>query len=235
LRAIGEQTVDNTFFGDVNREYLHRVVAVCDPRHKRYMVCYPSLASSDGICDRMLIYNWSTDRWTPADYRIEYLRRVISNTGITLEALDLLYPGGLESIPFSFDSAAFSSTPEEALAAFDSSHKMGYFDGAVLAATITSTKGQMVPGYKAKIQAVRPICDGGETGDHSAVIAVHNDKLNDAERTTAEVFQRNTGRLPFAAKRTKGRYHAIQHNIAAGADWSNFQGWDVDAVQAGER
>jgi hypothetical protein len=235
LRAIGEQQVDNEFWRTVNRTYLYRVVAVCNPRHKLYHVCFPSLDSATGLCDRMLIYNWATDRWTPADYDIEYLRRVLTATGITLEALDALYPGGLESIPLSFDGPAFASTPEQALAAFDSTHKMGYFDGETLAATIASPKGQMIPGYKAKINAVRPICDGGLTTDHSAQIAVHDDKLNDAERLTAAVFQRDTGRMPFASKRTKGRYHALQHNIIAGADWDNFPGWDVEAVRAGKR
>jgi hypothetical protein len=235
LKGIGGQQVDNEFWKTVNRTYLYRVVAVCNPRHKLYHVCFPSLNSATGLCDRMLSYNWATDRWTPADYEIEYIRRVLSSTGITLEALDALYPGGLETIPFSFDSPVFASTPEQTLAAFDSSHQMGYFDGAVKAATIASPKGQMIPGYKAKINAVRAICDGGLTTDHSAIIAVHDDKLNDAERLTAEVFQRDTGRMPFAAKRTKGRYHAIQHNIIAGADWENFQGWDVEAVRAGKR
>lgn len=235
LKAIGEQTVDNTFWETVNRTYLYRVIATCDPRHKLYKVCFPSLDSADGTCDRMLIYNWAVDRWTPADYEVEYLRRVLTATGITLEGLDALYPGGIDSIPLSLDSHAFASTQEQALAAFNGSHQMGYFDGAIKAATIASQKGQMIPGYKAKIQAVRPICSGGETGDHSARIAVHNDKLNDAERLTSEVFQRDTGRIPFNAKRTKGRYHAIEHYIAAGADWPDFQGWDVEAVRAGKR
>lgn len=235
LKAIGEQTVDNTFWTTVNRAHLHRVIATCDPSHKLYKVCFPSTDSADGTCDRMLIYNWATDRWTPADYEIEYLRRVLTATGITLEGLDALYPGGIDTIPLSLDSHAFSSTNEQALAAFDSTHKMGYFDGAVKAATIASPKGQMIPGYKAKIQEVRAIVDGGDTSDHMAQIAVHSDKLNDSERLTAQVQQRNTGRFPFAAKQTKGRYHAIQHDIAAGSDWSNFQGWDVKAVRAGTR
>lgn len=235
LEAIGEQQIDNTFWSDVDRANLHRIIATCDPRHKLYKVCCPSLASVNGLCDKMLIYNWSTKRWTPADYQVEYLRRVLTGTGITLESLDALYPSGLDSITLSLDSHAFASTPEQALAAFDSSHKMGYFDGAVKAATIASQKGQLIPGYKAKIRNVRAIVDGGSASDHSATIAVHDDKLNDSERTTATVTQRTTGRFPFAAKRTKGRYHAIQHNIAAGANWTDFQGWDVEATRAGRR
>jgi hypothetical protein len=235
FEPIGEQAVDNEFWRTVNRTYLYRVIAVCDPRHKLYRICYPSIDSADGTCDRMLIYNWTTKWWTPADYEIEYLRRVLTGTGLTLEALDALYPGGLETIPISLDSPAFATTPEQALAAFNTSHKMGFFDGATKEATIGSQKGQMIPGYKAKIKAVRALCDGGDPEDHTARIAVHDDKLNDAERLTAEVTQRDTGRFPFAAKRTKGRYHAIEHTIAAGADWSNFQGWDVEAVRAGVR
>lgn len=235
LEPIGAQSVNDEFWQTVNRTYLYRTVSAIDARKTQYRVSFPSLDSPTGLCDRQFIYNWTLKEWTPADFEIEYMRRVLTTTGLTLEALDALYPGGLESIPVSFDSPAFSSTPEQALAAFNSSHQMGFFDGATLAATIASLKGQMIPGYKAKINAVRAVCDGGLTTEHSAQIAIHNDKLNDAERLTAEVFQRDTGRFPFAAKRTKGRYHALQHNIAAGADWSNFQGWDVEAVRAGKR
>lgn len=236
LKSIGEQAVDNEFWSTVNRSFLYRIVASIDPRHKLYKICYPTLDSADGTPNRMLIYNWALGEWTPSDgYEVEMFRRIMTGTGLTLEALDALYPGGLESIPLSLDSPAFASTPERTLAAFNTSHQMGLFDGPVLEATIASPKGQLIPGYKAKIQAVRDICDGGETSECTAKIAVHDDKLSDAERLTATVTQRDTGRYPFAAKRTKGRYHAIVSYRAAGSDWSNFQGWDVDAVRAGKR
>lgn len=235
LQPIGAQLIDATFWSTVNKTYLSRITATVDPRSKLYRVCYPSKDSAMGLCDKMLVYNWDIQEWTPADYTVEYLRRVVTTTGITLEALDALYPGGLESIPISFDSPAFSSTPEEALAAFNGSHQMGFFDGATLAARLPSQEAQLIPGYKARINSIRPIVDGGEPAEILTSVGVRDNKLNDDQRFTTQVAQRPTGRAPFAAKRTKGRFHMAQTDMLAGANWSNFQGWDYDAIRAGMR
>jgi hypothetical protein len=235
LEPIGDQKVNKTFWDDVNRSHLHRITSVCDPARTLYRISYPSLASGDGTPDRMLIYNWSTKRWTPADYAIEHLFRVITGAGITLEALNALYPGGLETIPISLDSPAFASTPEEALAAIDSAHKLGFFDGDTLAPTLPSPEGQLIKGMKAKVKRVRAIVDGGDPSAIKTKIGVRDNKLNDAQRFTAQVAQNDRGHSPFAAKRTKGRYHQVQTDIDAATDWQNFQGWDVETVQAGVR
>lgn len=237
FQPIGAQRVDTTFWADVNKSYLFRIVATCDPFFKLYRISYPSINSADGTCDKQLIYNWEIDRWTPADYTLEYLRRTITNTGLTLEDLDAIYPGGLETIPISLDSAAFSSTPEESLAAFDTTHKLGFFDGTPLAATIPAPETQLFPGWKAKVKAVRPIIEGLDSigSGVKTKIGVRDNKLNDTQRFTAQVAQRDRGHSPFAAKRTKGRYHMPQTDIDAGVTWQNFQGWDIDAMQAGKR
>lgn len=235
---IGEQQVDNTFwFGNndtpgVNIEYLHRVKAICDPIHKLYRVIYPSTNSSSGLPDKMLIYNWSINRWTTANYNAEYLFRARTGLGKTLEELDALYPSGLDSIPVSLDSFLFATTAQETLAAFDSAHKMAFFQGANMAATVDSAEAQIFTGKKAKIQAVRPHIDGGTA---SVRIGVRDNKLNDTVRFTDAVAMRDTGRCPFAVKRTKGRLHKARVEIAAGQVWRNFQGVDFDAVEAGTR
>lgn len=230
---IGAQRVDETFWADVNRDYLHLITATCDPISKLYRVCYPGPGST--VCNRMLIYNWEIDRWTPAQYTIEYLRRAHTEVGLSLEDLDARYPGGLETIPISLDSPVFNSTPQETLAAFNSDHKLGVFDGAPLLARIEGVKGQAIPGQKAKIIDARAHCDGGTAAQHKLRLVIHDDKLNDAERLTDQVTQRATGRFPFASKRTKGRFHAPQHEIEAGASWTHFQGWDFNATAAGQR
>lgn len=233
IRPIGAQRIDVTFWGDVNSDNLHLITATCDPVSKEYRVAYPT--SGSDICNKMLIYNWDIDEWTPAAYTIEYLRRAHTEVGLTLEDLDALYPGGLETIPISLDSPVFNSTPQELLAAFGADHTMGVFDGATLLATIESVKAQIIPGTKAKIIDARIHCDGGTAAQHKLRLVVHDDKLNDPERLTNQVTQRSTGRFPFAAQRTKGRLHAAQSEIAAGAVWSHFQGWDFNAIPAGQR
>jgi hypothetical protein len=238
MTPIGEQFVDNSFWlghptlPGVNRDYLHRCIATCDPVHKLYRFCYPSTNSSSGACDTMLIYNWSINQWTVAPYDIDYIYRARTGFGVTLEDLDTLYPGGLETIPVSLDSFLFAGSPQESLAAFDTDKKLAFFQGPNLAATVDSIKSQIFPGKKARVKSVRPICDG----DGSTVrIGVHENKLNDTVRFTDPVSQRTTGRCPFNAKRTKGRYHVARWEMPAAAVWSNFQGFDFDARQEGTR
>lgn len=231
---IGAQRVDEFFGNRVNKDYLFRITATCDPVNKQYRICYPTTGSE--FCNEMLTYNWEIDRWSPpAAYDIEYLRRSHTEVGLSLEDLDAIYPGGIETIPISLDSPVFNSSSQEMLAAFGTDHRLGVFDGAPLVATIESIKAQVIPGSKAKIIDARAHCDGGDAAEHKLRLVIHDDKLNDAERLTAQVTQRATGRFPFATQRTKGRLHAAQHEIAAGADWSHFQGWDFNAVAAGQR
>lgn len=238
IQPIGEQFVDDTFWGGhptipgINIEYLHRCIAVCDPVHKLYRFCYPSTESGSGNCDQMLIYNWSINQWTRCPYDIDYIFRARTGLGVTLEDLDALYPSGLESIPVSLDSYLFAGSPQETLAAFNTDKMMAFFQGANLAASVQSIKSQIFPGMKARVKSVRPICDG----DGSTVrVGVYDNKLNDTVRLTDAVSQRDTGRCPFNAKRTKGRFHLALWEMPAGSEWSKFQGFDFDARQDGVR
>ena len=237
ILPIGEQLVDNTFWETVNKEQIHRVVATVEPEHKRYRVCYPSTESGDGTCDRMLVYNWATKRWTPSDaYSVEYIGRVKTATGLTLEDLNSPYPS-LDAMTISLDSPAFASTDEEALSAFDTAHKLGFFDGSTLQATIPSPEAQLISGAKAKIIKVRPLVEAGDadTTKIKTSLGVRKNKLNDVQQFTAEVSQRTRGHSPFATKRTKGRFHMARTRIDAGTDWTAFQGWDFEAIPAGVR
>jgi hypothetical protein len=236
LAPIGQQVFDQTFWSQVNKNYLSRITAAVDPARTLYIVAWPSSESGSGVCDRLSFYNWSTERWTPSTaYQVEFLCTVNAESGLSLEELDTPYPN-LDTMPISLDSPTFQSTDEEALAAFDTAHKLAYFSGATVAATIPSPEAQLFPGYKAKIKNVRPIIESIDDGSGILTsIGVRDNKLNDTQRFTAQVPQRTRGHSPFAAKRTKGRFHMAQTDIAAGTDWTAFQGWDFEAIQAGRR
>jgi hypothetical protein len=239
IKPIGNDLFDDTFWNGnattpgVNIDHLHRVIATCDPLRPFYRVAYPSTDSSDGSCDRMLIYNWLNGRVTPAVYDLDYLYRARTGLGVTLEDLDALYPGGLETVPVSLDSYLFAGTAQETLAAFTSDKMLGFFQGGNLATVVDSEEVQIFPGKKAKVVNVRPHFVGA--GTPTIKIGVRDNKLNDAVRFTSAVTQRATGRCPFNAKRTKGRFHKSRWEMAAGQDWSQFQGFDFDAVEAGMR
>lgn len=238
ITPIGDGIIDNTFWGrnpdisGISIDNLHRVTAVCDPVLKHYRVSFPSTSSGSGSCDTQFIYSWADQEWTMAQYNLDYLFRARTGEGLTLEDLDALYPGGLETIPYSLDSYRFAGNPQESLAAFGTDKKMGYFDGANLAATIDSIEGEIVPGRKARIRSVRPIVDGGAP---TVRVGIRDDKLNDTPRLTNAIAQRDTGRCPFATQRTRGRYHRARFEMPAGQVWNDFQGFDVSVLEAGNR
>jgi hypothetical protein len=60
---IGAGKVDTTFLADLRTAYAYRVNAAIDPTNKLVMWAYPGSGSTDGTCNRIMIYNWAVKRW----------------------------------------------------------------------------------------------------------------------------------------------------------------------------
>src|SRR3546814_20317574 len=56
---------------------------------------------------RLWKYNWTLDKWSTADVGVKMVFPGFS-ANVSLEELDALYPGGLETIPYSLDAPLFA-------------------------------------------------------------------------------------------------------------------------------
>lgn len=90
---IGKERIDRTFFADVDTGNLQLVIGANDPTQTRVYFAYKSQAGAAGQFDKMLVYDWALDKWTPLIISGEYLAS-LSKPGITLEGVDAAYGTG---------------------------------------------------------------------------------------------------------------------------------------------
>ena len=89
---IGRERVDRTFLADLDKGNLQLFMGAADPRTSRVYWAYKSVAGSAGAYDKLLGYDYLLDKFFPVAMTGQYLLGV-SQTGLTLESLDLIAPG----------------------------------------------------------------------------------------------------------------------------------------------
>jgi hypothetical protein len=135
---IGASKVDQTFLADLRVAYAYRVNAAIDPTNKLVMWAYPGTGSTDGTCNKIIVYNWAAKRWARVvNVSLEAFMRWAA-TGYSLDSLDSVSTS-LDALPDSLDSRAWIGGAQN-LAAFETDHKAYTFTGTAMDATSTPGK-----------------------------------------------------------------------------------------------
>lgn len=225
LAPIGDQKVDKTFWSDpeigVNQAFLYNVLAAYDPLNKLAIWSYPSVQSTNGLIDSMLIFNRTLGRWSFAQIPIEHIYAATTSQGYNIDTLDAVY-GNLDLIPVSLDSPLLLGSGKFLLSAFSMNHKFATFGGATMQATLDTTEGQIVPGHRALATEIWPLVDGGTA---ITVSVGSRNRPNDALVYAASTTQNAAG---FCPARVDARYHKARIIIPAGSTWTHALG--VNAV-----
>jgi hypothetical protein len=96
--AIGKERVDRSFFADVDSSNLQLCIGFTEPKTTRVYWAYKSLAGYAGLFDKVLLYDYTLDRWAiivgtnGLGWLGEY-PALLSKPGLTLENLDAIAPG----------------------------------------------------------------------------------------------------------------------------------------------
>jgi hypothetical protein len=224
-RPIGKTKVDRYFFNDLRSDYSDRITSSVDPSRGLIYWAYPGVGSGGGLCNRIIIYSPVLDRFTITDYgsvNVEALLRGVT-FGKTLEQLDAI-SSSIDTLPFSLDSQVWAGG-RSVLSGFDSAHKLGYFDGTSLAATIDTTDIEFIDGRQSIVNRVRPLADTA-----SATVAVYGrDTISTAVSYGAAGSQEADGTV--AVPRVRGRFHRVRTAIPAGTNWIQFSGVNVIDVK----
>lgn len=224
---IGVNKVDKTFFAQLDQSSFSRVVGVADPINKIVMWAYPGTSSVNGTPNSILIYNWDLKRWSfVTGLTIETLVRVLS-FGYTLDQLYTILGYTIDGLPFNLDSRAWTGG-RLLLAAFDTNHKLNYFNGANLAPTVDTAEVQPFPGKTASISNTRPLVDGGTP---SVAIGYRN-RLVDSSTYTTPVAINAIGACP---QRANGRYLKGEITLPAASSFTHIQGIEVEGMPGGSR
>ncbi len=224
---IGEGKVDRMFWQDVDTSYLYRITAAVDPLNKLIYWAYPGPQNDDGTPNRILVYHYALNQFSKIeDQEVERMVSRALTTGYTLEELDPF--GTLETLPFSLDSRAWTGGRLN-LAAFDTTHKLAFFSGAPLAATMDSTEANLNDMGLAYVSRVWPMVDV----DAALVSVGKRNRLADpVDWGTSSTMTATTGSCPV---RSTGVYHRARVSIPAGEVWTQAQGLQFEYRKAGRR
>ena len=223
---IGAEKVNRFFDADLNKAYTDRITAAVDPFNTLAIWLYPSKdnPNTTGICDKMLIYNYVTQKWSVAEIKASQIFKqfVVANT---VELMDIISEN-LDEINISLDTP-FWTTGHLYLGAIDENFKAAIFSGTSLEAELETKETELFPGSRANITGVRPIVDASA----NVVIKTRN-KLADAVTSSASSSMNDSGINPV---RQSGRYFRANVKIPANTLWTNAQGIDLTASPGGDR
>ena len=226
---ISHNKVSKTFYSDLDQAQMHRITSVVDPLNQVIFWAYPGAGNSGGTPNKLIMFNYSsnaTKRWSWADIDTEVIARLAIPAGYTLDSLDSVSTS-IDLLEFPLDSRAWIDNTIS-LSAFNIDHKLCFFNGSALDATMETGEAQIVPGKRTRLSLVKPLVDGGSTV--TMQIGARN-VLTEVVTWGTESAPNSTGNVEV---RSNARYHRARVKVSGG--FTHAQGVDVvEASEAGKR
>ncbi len=223
---IGAEKINRFFDQDLNKSFSDRISASVDPFNTLAIWLYPSVneANTTGICDRLLIYNYVTKKWTIAEVKASQIfpQFVVIDT---VEKMDLISEN-LDSINFALDTPFWSSGFLN-LGAIDENFKAAIFSGQNLEAELETKEAELIKGSRTNITGIRPIVDATAN-----VVIKTRERLADTPTSSSSTSMNSSG---LNQVRKSGRYFKINVKIPEGSIWNHAQGIDLEASPGGNR
>jgi len=215
---IGNEKVNRYFWSDVDDGTINLMSAAVDPFRKIVIWAYASQSSA--TVDKLLIYNYQTNRWTSGTTNAS---RVASSStpSFTLDGMDVF--GNLEQIMSSFDDRVwlggkmqFAGVRNTKIVTFSGTNNTAYIE----------TGDIEMPGTTSAITLAKPIVDNG-----SGSVALFSRRLLSEQvifgsQSAADSENR-------VSLRGVGRYHRLQ--LTPTGQWTNTVGIDVEMNPLGTR
>lgn len=215
---IGNEKVNRYFFNDVDEGSLNLMSAAVDPYRKLIIWAYASQSSATP--DKMLIYNFQTNKWTSGTITVDWIA-TSSTPSVALEGLDTF--GNVDTIYTSFDSRIWLGGKMQ-FAGLDGA-KIVTFSGANATAYI-ETGDIEVPGATSAITIAKPIVDNGS----GSVALISRRLLTESTIFGSQTAADAENRVSI---RGVGRYHRLQ--LTPTGSWTNTVGMDIDLSPLGTR
>ncbi len=221
---IGKERFDRTFFADLDAGNLQLIVGCADPAATRVYWAYKSQAGSAGLFDKILCYDYALDRAAIILQPGEYLAS-LARPGLTLDGLDSI-SSSIDALTFSLDDVATSALSK--LSAMDRTHRLNFFSGANLEATLDAAEQGLDNGRRARVKGFRPVTDAATC--YGSVGARENGQS--AVAYSAEQAVNGKGLCPanVSARLARGRIR-----IPAGTSWTFASGVEPMFAPEGKR
>lgn len=223
---IGNNKVDKYFWANVDQQYLTSIVGSVDPINKVIAWFFAGVGNSGGLSNQVIMYNWAIDRWSIASISCEFLVRALT-FGYTLDQLYTVLGYTLDDLPFPLDSSVWTGG-SLVFGLFDTNHKLNFFSGTALAATVDTAEVEPFPGQRTMWTDARPLVDGG----NPSVAIFKRERLVDTSISFPVSPINSLGTCP---SKGSGRYIKAEITMPAGAAWTNLQGVELIAAPDGVR
>lgn len=219
---IGREKFDRTFFDDLDKTELKMFIGASDPRSTRVYWAYKSTSGTTGLYDKIIGYDFALERAFQITMTGEYILGM-SQPGLTLESLDSL-SSSIDALAATLDSFAVSTQP--LIAQFNSTHKLGFFAGANLEATLETSE-QGTDGRRIFVNGFRPVTDSATVYGSAS----YRERTGDTTTQLSEIAMNSrTGRCDL---RRSTRYSRLKVRIPASTSWTYAAGVEPDIRQEG--
>lgn len=222
---IGANRVDRFVLDDIDTNNLHRVSCAVDGSSQRVFWAYPGANATSGRPNKIVCYDRTLDQWSYIEKDVELLWKG-GGTGYTLDGLDSI-SASLDSLTPTLDSRAWIGGAAS-LVAFDQNYKSGFFDGDPMTATVESAELELNAGYRTRLNAFRPLVNGGTV---TATVGTRN-RQSDSVTYGSSLTQSSSGRF---TTRANARYHRLKFSLTGA--WERAVGFEIEKGEAirGER
>lgn len=221
--SIGKERIDRKFLSEFDPTNMQLVMGAADPKASRVFWSYKTTSGAAGFFDKLLCYDYALNRFTPIVMSGEFIGSLAS-PGTTLEGLDSI-SSSIDALSQSLDSFESASVPD--LAAFDSSHVLGVFNGSTLEATLeTSEMG--ADGTRIFARGFRPIVDAADV--YGSL------RCRETVRATAtQTAESLVDSIGICQQRTSARHIRAITRIPAGTSWTFASGVEMDTSPFGKK
>jgi hypothetical protein len=223
VESIGQNKVDRFVLEDIDADNLEHVSCTVDEKKNQVYWAYPGSGNTGGRANKLVVYDYSLNRWSYSEQETEQLV-IGATTGFTLDGLDSVSTD-IDSFTISLDDSVWTGGAFQ-IAKFDGDHKLGFFTGDPMAATIETAEVQLSPNRLSMIRNVRPLIDGGA----NTIQIGHRTKQGGTTTWTPAKSVNDNGRVSV---RKNARYHRIRANTSG--TWDVAQGVEVEASPTGWR
>lgn len=211
---------DDTLMADIDQSYLYRISAAPDPNSGRVLFSYPGAGNNAGLPNKILVFDAKLGKASIVEHETELVWQA-GGIGFTLDGLDS-FSASIDAIDTSLDSPQWTGGASR-LAAFDSAHKSGSFEGENMASGLETREVELNPGYRTRLNAFRALVDGGSV---VAYVGYRNTQ-NETVTWSPLLEQRSSGRF---VHRTNARYHRFR--VVSTGDWIDAIGVEIDPSDA---
>lgn len=215
--SIGAEKVDKFFLNDASESDYPSMSAAVDPIRKLVIWNYVSISGDR----KLMIYNFSTKKWTYGDAGTDYIAEA-SSANVTLEDLD--------NISISID--ALTTSLDSRLYVGGKYFLGGTYNNYIMTYTGVNRTGDIQTGdidigANSVVTLARPQIDNGSADVSVASRRLLSESVSFGDAVSADAENR-------VSLRSAGRYHRIRVQ-PTGDNWANAVAVDIDIAVQGVR